>query len=122
MNSDSIFPCDVCGNPSSCMFRDRIEFINEDGNGFFSIPGDDIHYMCKECYAKYPKVKHQRYMSLKQLRYVLDCSSCEENKITYRAMEPILKNCLEGIQVSLQVKSPIREMASQQCENEILSK
>jgi hypothetical protein len=122
MDSESIPSCEVCGKPSYCMFRERIEFVDEDGKGFFSIPDDDIHYTCRECYQNYPKVKHQSFISLKQLRYVLDCSSCDEKEVTHMAMEPLLKNCLKGIQASLQDESPIRKVASPRCENVISSK
>ena len=122
MDSESIPSCEVCGKPSYCMFRERIEFVDEDGKGFFSIPDDDIHYMCRECYQNYPKVKHLSFISLKQLRYVLDCSSCDEKEVTHMAMEPLLKNCLKGIQASLQDESPIRKVASPRCENVISSK
>lgn len=122
MDSESIPSCEVCGKPIYCMFRDRIEFVDEHGKGFFSIPDDDIHCMCRECYQNAPRVKHQRFISLKQLRYVLDCSSCDEKKVIHMAMEPLLKNCLKGIQASLQDESPIRKVASPRCENVISSK
>lgn len=122
MNLDPTQHCEVCGKPIYCMFRDRIEFVDETGKGFFSIPGDKIHYMCSECYAKHPRVTHCRYISLKQLRYVLDCSSCEETKAIHMAMEPLLKNCLEGIQVSLREGRPIGKVASGNAKTEFLKK